>query len=192
MTSQLWCWEKGPTRQMCSLWGWKQKSTIEWLLLFLYEGSLGSGLWFSFFLLSGLFQGCNPDFFLCSPKCETLLSRILIKWKFFFLIPYFVLIFLLIFLFWTVLFLLVLMISRNTIRMKPSKKLTESWANLKKKKRKKKPNSNDMEAVNLGDANDIREAKISVHIEPNIREELIKALIEFKNVLHGHTTTCRV
>ncbi|XP_070004502.1 uncharacterized protein [Nicotiana sylvestris] len=47
---------------------------------------------------------------------------------------------------------------------------------------KSKPNLNDTKADNLGDAVDIRENKISIHIAPNIREELIKALIEFKDV----------
>jgi len=45
---------------------------------------------------------------------------------------------------------------------------------------KSKPNLNDTEAINLGDADDIKETKISIHIAPNIREELIKALTEFK------------
>ncbi|XP_070008472.1 uncharacterized protein [Nicotiana sylvestris] len=47
---------------------------------------------------------------------------------------------------------------------------------------KPKPNLNDTKVVNLGDADDVRETKISIHTEPNIREELIKALIEFKDV----------
>ena len=47
---------------------------------------------------------------------------------------------------------------------------------------KYKPNLNDTETINLGDVGDIRETKISIHIAPNIREELIKTLIEFKDV----------
>jgi len=47
---------------------------------------------------------------------------------------------------------------------------------------KPKPNLNDTEAVNLGDADNVRETKISIHIEPNVREELIKTLVEFKDV----------
>ncbi|XP_070003473.1 uncharacterized protein [Nicotiana sylvestris] len=47
---------------------------------------------------------------------------------------------------------------------------------------KYKPNLNDTEAVNLGDADDVKETKISIHIEPNIREELIKTLLEFKDI----------
>jgi len=47
---------------------------------------------------------------------------------------------------------------------------------------KLRPNLNDTKAINLGDAVDIRENKISIHIAPNIREELIKTLIEFKDV----------
>ena len=40
----------------------------------------------------------------------------------------------------------------------------------------------DTEDINIGDTSNIRETKISVHLEPKIREELIKALIEFKDV----------
>ncbi|XP_070017825.1 uncharacterized protein [Nicotiana sylvestris] len=47
---------------------------------------------------------------------------------------------------------------------------------------KPKPNLSDTEAVNLGDVDNVRETKISIHIEHSIREELIKALIEFKDV----------
>ena len=47
---------------------------------------------------------------------------------------------------------------------------------------KPKPNLNDTEAVNLGDTDNVRETKISVHLEPKIREELIKTLIEYKDV----------
>ncbi|XP_070021891.1 uncharacterized protein [Nicotiana sylvestris] len=42
---------------------------------------------------------------------------------------------------------------------------------------KPKPNLNDTEAVNLGDADNVRETKISIHVEPNVREELIKTLM---------------
>jgi len=45
-----------------------------------------------------------------------------------------------------------------------------------------KPNLSDTEDINIGDTSNIRETKISVHLEPKIREELIKALIEFKDV----------
>ncbi|XP_070019824.1 uncharacterized protein [Nicotiana sylvestris] len=47
---------------------------------------------------------------------------------------------------------------------------------------KPKPNLNDTKAINLGDADNIRETKISVHLEPKIREEMIKALIEYKDI----------
>ncbi|XP_070011460.1 uncharacterized protein [Nicotiana sylvestris] len=47
---------------------------------------------------------------------------------------------------------------------------------------KSKPNLNDTEAINLGDADDIRETIISIQIAPNIREELIKTLIKFNDV----------
>ena len=47
---------------------------------------------------------------------------------------------------------------------------------------KPKPNLSDTEAINLGDPDNIRETKISVHLEPQLREEIIKALLEYKDV----------
>ncbi|XP_070037170.1 uncharacterized protein [Nicotiana tomentosiformis] len=47
---------------------------------------------------------------------------------------------------------------------------------------KPKPNLNETEAINLGDRDNIRETKISVHLEPQIKEEIIKALFEYKDV----------
>ncbi|XP_070035327.1 uncharacterized protein [Nicotiana tomentosiformis] len=47
---------------------------------------------------------------------------------------------------------------------------------------KPKPNLNEIEAINLGDQDNIRETKISVHMEQQIREEIIKALFEYKDV----------
>ncbi|XP_070039979.1 uncharacterized protein [Nicotiana tomentosiformis] len=47
---------------------------------------------------------------------------------------------------------------------------------------KPKPNLNETEAINLGDQDNIRETKISVHLEPQIKEEIIKALFEYKDV----------
>jgi len=38
---------------------------------------------------------------------------------------------------------------------------------------KPKPNLNDTEAVNLGDQDNVRETKISVHLEPQLKEEII-------------------
>ncbi|XP_070047072.1 uncharacterized protein [Nicotiana tomentosiformis] len=47
---------------------------------------------------------------------------------------------------------------------------------------KPKPNLNETKAINLGDQYNIRETKISVHLEPQIKEEIIKALFEYKDV----------
>ena len=47
---------------------------------------------------------------------------------------------------------------------------------------KPKPNLSDTEAINLGDQDNVRETKISVHLEPQLREEIIKALFEYKDV----------
>ncbi|XP_070013508.1 uncharacterized protein [Nicotiana sylvestris] len=49
-------------------------------------------------------------------------------------------------------------------------------------KGKPKPNLNDTETINLGDADNIREIKISIHLETKIREEIIKSLIEYKDI----------
>ncbi|XP_070029745.1 uncharacterized protein [Nicotiana sylvestris] len=49
-------------------------------------------------------------------------------------------------------------------------------------KEKPKPNLNDTKAVNLGDQDNFRETKISVHLEPQLKEEIIKALFEYKDV----------
>ncbi|XP_070013547.1 uncharacterized protein [Nicotiana sylvestris] len=45
-----------------------------------------------------------------------------------------------------------------------------------------KTNLNDIEAINLGDPDNVRETKISVHIEPQIRKEIIKALFEYNDI----------
>ncbi|XP_070029513.1 uncharacterized protein [Nicotiana sylvestris] len=47
-----------------------------------------------------------------------------------------------------------------------------------------KPNSNlnETEAINLGDPDKVKETKISVHLEPRIREEIVKALLEYKDI----------
>ncbi|XP_070014177.1 uncharacterized protein [Nicotiana sylvestris] len=45
-----------------------------------------------------------------------------------------------------------------------------------------KPNLNDTEAINLGDTDNIIKNKISVHLKPKIREEIIKALIKYKDI----------
>nr|XP_009617693.1 uncharacterized protein LOC104109985 [Nicotiana tomentosiformis] len=47
---------------------------------------------------------------------------------------------------------------------------------------KPKPNLNETEAINLGYQDNVRETKISVHLEPQIKEEIIKALFEYKDV----------
>jgi len=47
---------------------------------------------------------------------------------------------------------------------------------------KPKPNLNDTEAVNLGDQDNVRETKISVHLDPQLKEEIIKVLHEYKDV----------
>ncbi|XP_070021883.1 uncharacterized protein [Nicotiana sylvestris] len=47
---------------------------------------------------------------------------------------------------------------------------------------KPKPNLSDTEAINLGDPNNIQKTKISVHLELQMREEIIKALFEFKDI----------
>ncbi|XP_070037251.1 uncharacterized protein [Nicotiana tomentosiformis] len=45
-----------------------------------------------------------------------------------------------------------------------------------------KPNLNENELINSGDQDNIRETKISVHLEPQIKEKIIKALFEYKDV----------
>ncbi|XP_070035361.1 uncharacterized protein [Nicotiana tomentosiformis] len=53
---------------------------------------------------------------------------------------------------------------------------------LKHFEEKPKPNLNETEAINLGDQNNVRETKISVHLEPQIKEEIIKTLFAYKDV----------
>ncbi|XP_070050449.1 uncharacterized protein [Nicotiana tomentosiformis] len=53
---------------------------------------------------------------------------------------------------------------------------------LKHFEEKPKPNLNETEAINLGDQNNVRETKISVHLEPQIKEEIIKILFAYKDV----------
>ncbi|XP_070019583.1 uncharacterized protein [Nicotiana sylvestris] len=47
---------------------------------------------------------------------------------------------------------------------------------------KPKPNLNETEAINLRDPDNVSETKISVHLEPQIRKEIIKALFEYKDI----------
>ncbi|XP_070050941.1 uncharacterized protein [Nicotiana tomentosiformis] len=53
---------------------------------------------------------------------------------------------------------------------------------LKRFEGKPKPNLNETEAINLEDQDNVRETKISVHLEPQIKEEIIKALFEYKDI----------
>ncbi|XP_070029881.1 uncharacterized protein [Nicotiana sylvestris] len=47
---------------------------------------------------------------------------------------------------------------------------------------KPKPNLTATEAINLGDQDNVRETKISVYLEPQVKEEIIKTLFEYKDV----------
>ncbi|XP_070020346.1 uncharacterized protein [Nicotiana sylvestris] len=47
---------------------------------------------------------------------------------------------------------------------------------------KSKPNLNKTEAINLEDLDNVIETKISVHLEPQIREEIVKAFFEYKDI----------
>ncbi|XP_070041511.1 uncharacterized protein [Nicotiana tomentosiformis] len=47
---------------------------------------------------------------------------------------------------------------------------------------KPKANLDETEVINLGDQDNVRETKISVYLEPQIKEEIIKALFEYKDV----------
>ncbi|XP_070020727.1 uncharacterized protein [Nicotiana sylvestris] len=49
-------------------------------------------------------------------------------------------------------------------------------------KEKPKPNLSETEAIDLGDQDDVRETKISVHLEQQVKEEIIKILFEYKDV----------
>ncbi|XP_070019411.1 uncharacterized protein [Nicotiana sylvestris] len=53
---------------------------------------------------------------------------------------------------------------------------------IKKFEEKPKPNLNETETINLGDRENVRETKISVHLEPQVKEEIIKTLFEYKDV----------
>ncbi|XP_070049350.1 uncharacterized protein [Nicotiana tomentosiformis] len=47
---------------------------------------------------------------------------------------------------------------------------------------KPKPNLNEIEAINLGDQDNVKETKKSVHLEPQVKEEIINALFEYKDI----------
>ncbi|XP_070036516.1 uncharacterized protein [Nicotiana tomentosiformis] len=53
---------------------------------------------------------------------------------------------------------------------------------LKHFEEKPKPNLNETEAINLGDQDNVRETKISVNLEPQVREKIIKSLFEYKDI----------
>ena len=43
-------------------------------------------------------------------------------------------------------------------------------------------NLNETEPINLGDQEDVRETKISVHVLPQLKDGMIQALIDYKDV----------
>ena len=47
---------------------------------------------------------------------------------------------------------------------------------------KSNPNMNETESINLGDHENIRETKISVHAQPQQKEEIIEALLDYKDI----------
>jgi len=47
---------------------------------------------------------------------------------------------------------------------------------------KPKPNLSETEAVNLGTPEEVREIKISIHVDQNIRDHIIQILFEYKDV----------
>ncbi|XP_070002095.1 uncharacterized protein [Nicotiana sylvestris] len=53
---------------------------------------------------------------------------------------------------------------------------------LKQFEEKPKPNLSETEAINLRDQDDVRETKISVHLEPQVKDDIIKTLFEYKDV----------
>ncbi|XP_070008349.1 uncharacterized protein [Nicotiana sylvestris] len=53
---------------------------------------------------------------------------------------------------------------------------------LKQFEEKPKSNLSETEAINLGDQDNVRETKISIHLEPQVKEEIIKILFEYKYV----------
>ncbi|XP_070004924.1 uncharacterized protein [Nicotiana sylvestris] len=52
---------------------------------------------------------------------------------------------------------------------------------LKQFEEKPKTNLSETELINLEDQDDVRETKISVHLEPQVKEEIIKILFEYKD-----------
>ena len=47
---------------------------------------------------------------------------------------------------------------------------------------KPNPNLNEIEPINLGNQEDVRETKISVHALPQLKDKMIQALIDYKDV----------
>ncbi|XP_070029276.1 uncharacterized protein [Nicotiana sylvestris] len=53
---------------------------------------------------------------------------------------------------------------------------------LKQFEEKPKPNLSETEVINLGGQDNVRKTKIIVHLEPQVKEEIIKTLFEYKDV----------
>ncbi|XP_070018079.1 uncharacterized protein [Nicotiana sylvestris] len=53
---------------------------------------------------------------------------------------------------------------------------------LKQFEEKPKSNLSETDTINLGDQDDVRKTKINVHLEPQVKEEIIKTLFEYKDV----------
>ena len=49
-------------------------------------------------------------------------------------------------------------------------------------KNKANPNLEETEVINLGDHENIRETKISVHVQPQQKKDIIEALYEYKDI----------
>ena len=47
---------------------------------------------------------------------------------------------------------------------------------------KPNPNLNETEPINLGNQEDVRKTKISVHVLPQLKDEMIQALMDYKDV----------
>ena len=47
---------------------------------------------------------------------------------------------------------------------------------------KPKPNLSETEVFNLGNFEEVKEIKISIHVDRNIRDDIIQVLIEYKDI----------
>ncbi|XP_070010276.1 uncharacterized protein [Nicotiana sylvestris] len=129
-------------------------------------------------IASASVMGCDPDFYFPLVDVQTMLSFIFNEMQF----PFSTIPDNFIFVFFSSLYSSLYAECDDESEYDEDEAFEEISKELGHFEEKPKPNLNDTETINLGDPDNVRETKISVYLEPQIREEIIKALFEYKDI----------